>query len=46
MPKRVCACCGKERDISGGKICEKGHFICRKCNSGRAKCPICKSKLS
>jgi len=55
MAKRVCACCGKEKDVAGGRICEKGHFICYHCvhetdvllsTSGKSKCPICKSKLT
>jgi hypothetical protein len=54
MAKRVCACCGKEKDVAGGRICENGHFICYHCvhetdaflsTGGRAKCPVCKSKL-
>lgn len=28
MPKRRCDACGKEKDVSGGKTCENGHFIC------------------
>ena len=31
MPKRVCDVCGKNKDVSGGKICEKGHFVCSSC---------------
>lgn len=55
MAKRVCAKCGNEKEISGGLICEKGHFICRAC-SGKdkgfvvdytlKKCPVCSTKLS
>jgi hypothetical protein len=29
MPKRICSVCGKEKDVQGGKVCEKGHFICK-----------------
>ena len=51
--KRICAACGKERDIRGGKTCENGHFICRECLwkgggilSGPLKqCPICGKPL-
>ena len=51
MPKRICDKCGKEKDMAGGKTCEKGHFICRACldigffNDGISKCPICNTKL-
>lgn len=44
MPKRICDVCGKNKDVEGGKTCEKGHFVCR-ADSGRTKCPICKTKL-
>jgi hypothetical protein len=50
---RVCAKCGKEKYVEGGKICEKGHFICKKCvwevagffTPERRNCPMCKRKL-
>jgi hypothetical protein len=55
MSKRVCAKCGKNKDVEGGLVCEKGHFICHGC-SGKAagiffdhtlsKCPVCRTKLS
>jgi len=54
MAKRTCAVCGKEKDVSGGKVCEKGHFVCYSCvhksdapwsTSGKSTCPLCKSKL-
>lgn len=54
MSKRVCANCGKEKDVSGGRMCEKGHFICRNCvyeGSGliftheKYTCPLCKKPL-
>jgi len=31
MQKRICDCCGKEKDVEGGKTCENGHFICKDC---------------
>lgn len=52
--KRTCDSCGKEKDIKGGKTCEKGHFICSSENckgrdgflsSERSKCPICSKPL-
>jgi len=51
MAKRICDACGKEKDVSGGKTCEKGHFICSRCVDmgflvGKmTQCPICKTKL-
>jgi len=51
MPKRVCDVCGKDKDVSGGKTCEKGHFVCSSCADmglfagKRTQCPICKTKL-
>lgn len=51
MAKRICDACGKNKELEGGKTCEKGHFICRSCrnigvfDSGRKTCPICKTKL-
>jgi len=56
MPKRTCSECGKEKDVQGGKTCEKGHFICKDCvyagvgfmgfGSVLATCPLCKKPLS
>lgn len=46
MAKRICSSCGKEKEVSGGKVCEKGHFICFSCASGKITCPLCKKKLS
>lgn len=55
MSKRICSCCGKEKEVAGGKVCEKGHFICYSCvhasdvllsTSGKSSCPLCKTKLS
>ena len=54
MAKRSCAKCGKEKDVEGARICEKGHFICKSCvweTSGllsgeRKVCPLDKTRLS
>ena len=52
MAERICDSCGKKKDVSGGKTCEKGHFICQSCvygggffDSVRKQCPICKKPL-
>lgn len=52
MAKRICDVCGKDKDVSGGKTCEKGHFICKDdvysgviFISEKAHCPICKKPL-
>ena len=54
MAKRVCDMCGKEKELHGGKTCEKGHFVCKQCvwaDSGvftsneKKKCPICEKPL-
>jgi hypothetical protein len=55
MSQRNCAECGKAKDVSGGKECESGHFICKEClwkgtmggGFGDAKkyCPLCKKPL-
>jgi len=52
MAKRICDVCGKNKDLEGGKTCEKGHFVCRSCvdigmigYKSRDVCPICKTKL-
>ena len=41
MAKRVCAKCGKEKEVRGGKICVKEHFSCQSCASGRSTCSLC-----
>lgn len=46
MATRICAKCGKEHDVQGGKICEKGHFICKNCAYGHQHCPLCGKKMS
>lgn len=55
MPKRTCAECGREKELKGGKVCErKGHFICQTCvykgsnvlfTYEKHKCPVCESRL-
>ena len=52
MARRICSACGEEHNVSGGKICEKDHFICKDCVysgvifiSEKAHCPICKKPL-
>jgi len=45
MPRRTCDACGKEKDVYGGKVCEKGHFICSSCAYGRSTCPLCGKPL-
>ncbi len=54
MARRICDICGKDKDVQGGKVCEKGHFVCSQCVHGsglqllgpsRTACPICGKKL-
>jgi len=51
MSERICDACGKKKPVSGGKTCEKGHFICQGCTyqgvfeSSKKQCPICKKPL-
>jgi len=53
MPRRTCDSCGKEKDVKGGKTCEKGHFICKDCvwktagflSGPRKTCPLCEKPL-
>jgi len=50
MAERICDVCGKKKELSGGKTCEKGHFICSSCKSmgwgsTRTQCPLCKKPL-
>lgn len=52
MPRRTCDSCGKDKDVSGGKTCKNGHFICRGCVysgvvfiSEKQSCPICDKRL-
>jgi len=56
MAKRVCANCGSEKDVAGGKTCENGHFICKDCvwdgtghgffGDGKKYCPLDKKRLT
>ena len=46
MAKRICAKCGKEHDVQGGKTCEKGHFICKYCAYDHHHCPLCGKKMA
>jgi hypothetical protein len=45
MSERVCDACGKRKEVSGGKSCSSGHFICHNCNFGHAHCPLCHHTL-
>jgi len=54
VAKRTCDACGKNQYIEGGKTCENGHFICKKCvwegvtllsGSDKKYCPLCKKRL-
>ena len=52
MAKRLCDVCGKDKDVEGGKTCQKGHFICKGCVysgviiiSEKRYCPFDKSAL-
>ena len=48
MPKRLCDSCGKEKDLSGGKVCSKGHFVCKEDYYRivlHGKCPLCGEPL-
>lgn len=45
MGHRVCDNCGHNKDVSGGKTCEKGHFLCHSCASRHAHCTVCGKTL-
>jgi hypothetical protein len=54
MPQRTCDSCGKEKDVTGGRTCEKGHFLCKDCvwsapaligHTDRTSCPLCGKPL-
>lgn len=38
--KRICAGCGETKQVNGGKVCEKGHFLCASCQRRVTRCPI------
>lgn len=44
MPSRICDVCGNEKDVYGGKVCSKGHFVCKdeRCHysDGAYRCPL------
>ena len=55
MAQRNCAQCGRDKDLSRGKVCEKGHFICKDCVykgsnffflEEKKKCPVCSKRLN
>lgn len=54
MAKRTCASCGKDKELEGGKVCERGHFVCKGCVYAgsnmlflhkKTKCPLCGTVL-
>jgi hypothetical protein len=52
MAERVCCKCNKKKDMKGGKICEKDHFVCKGCLysgtifvSEMKYCPLDETKL-
>ena len=49
MPSKLrCAACGEEKKTEGGKMCEKGHFVCYACTHGvtaKHACPLCGKRL-
>jgi len=53
MGSRTCDNCGNSKEVSGGKTCESGHFICHNCvtkdvgvfGSALKHCPLCKRSL-
>jgi hypothetical protein len=55
MPNRTCDSCGKSRDMSGAKVCENSHFVCKGCvwagtgggllGNELKNCPLCKKAL-
>lgn len=42
---RVCDNCGHDKDVSGGKTCDKGHFLCHDCASRHVHCTVCSHRL-
>jgi len=45
MTRRKCASCGQEKDVYGGKTCEKDHFICKAHAYNRTTCPLDGTRL-
>lgn len=53
MAQRRCDKCSQERDLSGGKVCDRSHFFCRHCFNNSAgllfgpweRCPYDQTKL-
>ena len=55
MATRTCDYKGHVRDLSGGRVCESGHFICKECvwggtgggffGGGMQTCPLCRKRL-
>lgn len=53
MAERICDACGQKKNVSGGKTCEKGHFVCAACIQRRVNmfsnahkyCPLCDKPL-
>ena len=45
MAKRVCDNCGENKETSGGKTCENGHFLCHSCGGRHFHCTVCHKKL-
>jgi hypothetical protein len=38
---RTCDSCGKDKPLSGGKTCTKGHFTCKDCAYSHEHCKLC-----
>jgi hypothetical protein len=54
MSDRICDKCGNKKDLSGGRACPRGHFVCKSCvwetagllfGGPRTVCPLCKKTL-
>lgn len=45
MARRVCDNCGEDKDVSGGKTCRTGHFICHSCAYRHEHCTLCHQAL-
>src|SRR2546430_867694 len=46
MSGRTCDTCGKDKPLSGGKTCSKGHFTCKDCAHGHKRCKLCGQTFS